>query len=781
MKMRDLSPPLRVALTLLLFILSVPVSTSAAPENTGETTGLVRHIEALYTAGDISQAASILETVLPNCIEERGPEAAQQLLVLYGVVKHSANDARQALKAYESALDLRQTYMRNASHGFLKSNIGRALWQLGRYDDAVSRLREALEEGEHLAARTWNNLALALHFSGQEDAALEAYNRALELDPAFGQGEVYFNIGVTLKVLGRAEEAAQMYRKALELNPRHAEATLNLAALYHEFLVLDEAVPLYLSVLQEQAAAPKSKLMAALNLGVALTEQGNAVEAIQYFEMVLKMWDGEGDFDLMARANILLSRIVVNDWRFYDDEVSALIRDVTHRQLARSLPPSHLPFDTLLVECDKKYRLDVAVAHAQQYEASPKNFSPERSTSVDKLKVGYFSFDYNNHPTAHLAEALFHLHDRSAIETHAISFGNDDSSGFRERIVQAADDFHDIALMSHADSVDMLRNKLRIDILMDMQGFTRGGRPEIVSQKPAPLVVNYLVYPGTSGASFVDYIVADSTVIPPEHAPYFTEKLVFLPDCYQINHYAPHLGLEHIDSSTGHIRVLPKRGARPQELPTEGFVFCNFNKNDKLDPKTWEVWMSILRQVPKSVLWLLEPSRRRAPELMKQTLKSEAFSRGVDPDRILFAPRVSKEEHLSRHIHADLFLDTLLYGAHSTATDSLRSGLPVLTLLGDVMPNRVASSLLHSLNHTMMADILVAHNEDDYVNAAVLLGNKRHLTMALKHELQVLLTDGSRTPPLFDAERYTRNLERVMRAMWEVYQMNLSPMHTILL
>ena len=754
-----------------------PIVTPAAINE--DTRSVLRSAEALFEKGDLTQAADILREALPGSLHHRGPENAQQLLVIYGVVLHSANDVQDALQAYEEALELRQMYMHNSSNGFLKSNIGRALWQLGRYDEAVKILKEAVAEGEQMAARTWNNLGLALHYSGQETAALHAYTKALEVDASFGQGEIYFNTGVTLKQLGKVEEAAQTYRKAIELNPLHAEAKLNLAALYHEFLVFHDAMALYKEVLTQHDVAARSKLMAALNLGVALTEQGNAREALEYFEMVLKLWDGQDDFDLLARANIILSRIVVNDWRYYEREIGSLIAAVSERQLKHGLTTSHLPFDTLLVPCDKAYRLQVAMSHAHQYETAIESIpSP---INFNELQVAYFSFDFNNHPTAHLVEALFHLHNRSKVRTHALSFGKDDGSEYRERIKQSADEFHDIVLKSHDQSVALMREDIGVHILMDMQGFTRGGRPEIVAQRPAPIIVNYLVFPGTSGASFVDYIIVDSTVVPPEHAKFFSEKTVYMPNCYQINYYSPHLGYDYDDSSTGHVSVMPRRRERPPELPHGTFVFCNFNKNDKLEPRTWDLWMRILRSVPNSVLWLLEPSRRLAPEMMKETLRSEALSRGVDPERIVFAPRVSKGEHLSRHIYADLFIDTVIYGAHSTATDALRSGLPVLTLVGDVMPNRVAASLLKSLDHKLLYDVLCAFTEDDFVNTAVLVGRRKSLSSVLKAELEHHLTNREKVPPLFNAQAYTKDLERGMRVMWELFRIGSEPAHIALL
>jgi predicted O-linked N-acetylglucosamine transferase (SPINDLY family) len=318
----------------------------------------------------------------------------------------------------------------------------------------------------------------------------------------------------------------------------------------------------------------------------------------------------------------------------------------------------------------------------------------------------------------------------------------------RPRLETGVDRFIDIRNMNDSTAATMISD-LEIDIAVDLKGFTRGERAGILAYRPAPIQVNYLGYPGTMGADFIDYIIADSIVIPMEDDRYYSERVVRLPDCYQVN-----------DSK----RLIADRTPTRAEvgLPEHAFVYCCFNGNFKITPTIFDVWMRILRRVDRSVLWLFQGSASA-----EQNLRREAELRGIEPERLVFAAKIPLDQHLARHRLADLFLDTLPYNAHTTASDALWAGLPVLTCIGRTFAGRVAASLLHSMNISE----LVTGNLEEYETRAVELGNDparlRHLRERLAHNISV--------SPLFDTDRFRRNIEAAYATMWETYRRGEQP------
>ena len=423
-----------------------------------------------------------------------------------------------------------------------------------------------------------------------------------------------------------------------------------------------------------------------------------------------------------------------------------------------------------------------------------------------RLKLGYISHDFNDHPTAHMIEGIFVHHRHSKYETYAYSYGKNDNSVFRKRIVNEVEHFVDIAAVNYQKSANIIHRD-QIDVLYDLQCHTRGNRVEIMAVKPSPIVVNFLIYPGAMGARWIDYLVGDSVVTPPEHAKaHYKAKLVLLPATYQVNYYPRQDYMQSHNSKDNGVRAsIDSRFENEQELdmddpgPLVGslenndtFVFCNFNKNDKLDPLSFNIWMRILKRVPNSVLWMLSPSRAKGLDTIIHNLRREAASHGVHPQRIIFAPRRTKRVHLHRFQHADLFVDSFVYGAHSTATDALRGGTPVLTLRRNNFASRVATSL--SLNVGIPE--LTVSDIRTYENIAVHLATRTRTRSPLKrfakrllsktkdggwktqhwargggfkvskHDAgDLLVSDGGL--PLFNIAEYTRVFERASEVMHE--------------
>jgi protein O-GlcNAc transferase len=366
----------------------------------------------------------------------------------------------------------------------------------------------------------------------------------------------------------------------------------------------------------------------------------------------------------------------------------------------------------------------------------------------DRIRIAYLSADFQNHPTAYLAAGWFEAHDRSRFETIAVSFGPDTNDDMRQRLRGVFERFIDAQSLTNRQIAERLR-ALEIDIAVDLKGYTTNSRAGIFALRPAPIQVGYLGYPGTMAASYMDYILADEVVIPSDHAPFYTEKIVWLPGTYQVNDRA-----RRISDQT------PSRAEL--SLPDEGFVFCCFNNSYKIRPAIFDIWMRLLRQVEGSVLWLFEENGSAA-----QNLRLEAERRGVAPERLVFAPHVPAAEHLARHRHADLTLDTLPYNAHTTASDSLWAGVPVLTCLGTTFAGRVAASLLKAIG----LPELITTSLEDYEALALRIAREPDLRAALKQKL----ARNRDTFPLFDTARFTRHTEAAYTTMWERHQRGEPP------
>jgi predicted O-linked N-acetylglucosamine transferase (SPINDLY family) len=411
--------------------------------------------------------------------------------------------------------------------------------------------------------------------------------------------------------------------------------------------------------------------------------------------------------------------------------------------------PSVTPF-TLLGYCDDSaLQFRCATRHARETVPTlPKPLWNGRMWSHERVRIAYLSADFHAHATAYLMAELFERHDRSRFEVHGFSFGRDDSGDVRRRLVKAFDRFHEGRTKSDREVAQLLSD-LEVDIAIDLKGYTQNSRPEIFSHRPAPIQVSYLGYPGTMGANFIDYIIADRVVAPFDQQPFYAEKIVHLPDCYQVN-----------DRQRAIAQSMPSR--REACLPEEGFVFCCFNNNYKITATMFDVWMRLLQNVPGSVLWLLGEN-----VAAKENLCREAQARGVDPVRLVFAGRLKLDEHLARNGRADLFLDTLPYNAHTTASDALWAGLPVLTCPGQAFAARVATSLLHAVG----LPELVTYSIQEYEALALALARDATRLGAIRAKL----ARNRDTHPLFDTDRFRRHIEAAYARMWDMWQRGALP------
>jgi protein O-GlcNAc transferase len=645
-------------------------------------------------------------------------------------------------------------------------HLGAALAALEQHEEAAACFRQVLEaQPNHPNAHA--RLAMALRALGRSAEAIASYRKALSLRPDLA--ETHFALGNTLASLGRHAEAAASFQAALAAKPDFAEASNNLGIALGCLGRADSAIAAFrraIAIKPDHAGAHNNLGNALASLGkpqaaiasfrrtLALTpnradvhsNMGNALLGLHRYDEALGSFRKALEFDPLhpnafsQRAHV--ARLMC-DWT----EGDAIEADFVRNVMERALP--FVPFPFLSIADDPEAQLRCA----HQYWAHRKVVSAPRSiraaASLPRLRLGYISADFASHPVASLTARMFELHDRRHFEVHAFAHGRNDKSAMRRRIEKAFDGFHDVWQVGDDEVARQIR-ACNIDVLIDLTGHTSGGRLEILALRPAPVQVHYLGYPGTLGVDFVDYTLVDRFVAPPGMKEHFSEQLVSLPDCFQIN-----------DPQ----RMISERQfTRAEcELPERGFVFCSFNHSYKINPPMFDIWCRLLRGLPGSVLWMSKVNR-----WAEVNLRREVEARGIDAARLIFAPRLdSQAEHLARYRLADLFLDTLPYNAHTTASDALWVGLPVLTCAGRSLAARVAGSLLH----TVGLPELVAETLTEYESLALRLARNPKQLAALRQKLARNVP----AAPLFDAERTTRQIEAAYLQMWDIYRRGESP------
>ncbi len=634
----------------------------------------------------------------------------------------------EALVSVDEAIALKPDYVE--AH----YNRGIVLQALNRQEEALASYDEALAL-KHEYAEAHYNRGNALQELNRYDEALESYDKTIALKPDYA--EAYSNCGVMLQELNRHEEALLNYDKAIAMMPEYTDAYANRGNVLQTLNRHEEAVASF-----ERAIAIKPDFFA------PYWNRGNSFAALNRYDSALVSYERAIALNPNARflfGTYFHTKMKICNWSFFESELYQLYEKIENHEKVST------PFVVLAIVDDPSLQQKAAEIYAQtRYPANNELPAIPMPALHDKIRIGYYSADYYDHATAYLMAELFEQHDRSKFELIAFSFGPDRNDRMRKRVTAAFDKFIDVRTMSDKQ-VAQLSGKLQIDIAVDLKGFTTDSRPRIFAFRAAPIQVNYLGYPGTMGAGYIDYLVADKMLIPASNQQYYTEKIVYLPDSYQVNDAQRH--------------IAEKLFTRKElGLPETGFVFCCFNNNYKITPTTFDCWMRILAQIDGSILWLFEDNATAATNL-----HMEAAQRGIDADRLIFAKRMPLAEHLARHRQADLFLDTLPYNAHTTASDALWAGLPVLTCMGESFASRVAASLLNAIH----LPELITTSPAEYEALAIELATNPEKLGQLKQKLE----QNRLTTPLFDTERFTRHLEAAYTAMYERYQKDLPPDH----
>jgi predicted O-linked N-acetylglucosamine transferase (SPINDLY family) len=744
-------------------------------------------------AGNLAGAEQDFRAVLKK---DKRNFPALNLLAVVLMQQKRFSDAEPCLKA---------AYAINASTASTVYNYGLVLSELSRPKDALMLFDKAVALAPN-DAEAWNSRGLALKALARFDDAVASYGKAIALRP--GYADAHYNLGNVLKDLGRNADALASYDQAIALNPGHAGAYNNRSNALHDLkrtgealasveraIVLNpaDAVAYYnrgcilrdterydeaLASYDRSLALNPAGVDALHNRGIVLTLMSRYVDAAATFEKVTGLQPSRFDayfgqanalqqltryaeaavvynkiltFDpqqVEALAQSLLCEMHLAEWSGYGKKSDTLVALSATQDLAVT------PFPLLPIPTNLGTRRRSAEWFIRdEYPAAVEPLWKGNVYAHDRPRVAYFSTDFRAHPVAFLIAELFERHDRSRIDTVGFSISRKADDEMHHRIASAFGAFHEVASKSDAEIARLVRD-LEIDILVDLNGLTAGYRPGIFARRPAPVQVNYLGFPGTMGAPYIDYIIGDHTLIPPEHFDGYTEKVVHLPHSFQVN-----------DTKRGIAENLPSR--TELGLPEDGFVFCCFNNSYKLTPDVFDMWMRLLTKTPGSVLWMRQDSA-----VAQANLIAEAKKRGVAAERLVFAPRTpTMADHLARQQRADLFLDTFYYNAHTTASDALWAGLPLVTCIGDTYASRVAASLLMALD---MPE-LITHSHADYEALILqLVADPSRLA-----ETRARLTRNIKTQPLFDIARFTRHIEDAYLQMWQRSRDGLPPAHIV--
>jgi protein O-GlcNAc transferase len=664
----------------------------------------------------------------------------------------------------ENALDAIDKLLAIAP-GLAEAWLGRSniLFEAKRYEEALTAAARSVSIKPDFA-ESWHARGNALNELKRHDEALAAYDKALALNPTFAGA--WHGRGNVLNELRRSDDALAAYDKALALAPTLAEAWLGRGNVFNLLKRPREA----LGAFHRAAAINSTSAEIWLGRGNALCELKCYGDAVAAYEKALALNPGlaeafvgcgniyvqlkdpakahvayERALALNSRVKYVMGdhlhvKLQLSDWSNLTAEISELVAAVHAAESATA------PFQFLAISSAAADQLQCAKRYMADQPAFPAVWRGE-VYAHDRIRLGYFSADLCNHPVGQLAVGLFEAHDKSRFESTAISFSPDDGSDLRRRMMATFEHFVDVNAMDDAEVAALIRAR-EIDIVVDLTGLTRYNRFSVLSRRVAPVQVNFLGYPGTMGHGCMDYIIADPTIIPKDHFQYYTERVVWLPDIYQAN--------------DNKIAISERKPRRECGLPDGTFVFCCFNNTYKITPAIFDVWMRLLTAVPDSVLWLIATNADA-----ETNLRREAERRGVAAGRLIFAPKMPLPDHLARSSHADLFLDTMPYNAHTTGSDALRAGVPLLTCVGSTFASRVAASLVRAVGLGELA----TGSLQDYEATALKLARYPAYLRGLRERL----ARNRDSHPLFDTERFARHIEAAYTMMWQLRQKGEAP------
>ena len=722
----------------------------------GDPSAMLNHAISLHQSGNINQAIGIYRQLLKNY-----PKNAN-LLFLLGSGAIQTGNTLAGIDLLNQSLNI------EPNNSDAHYNIGHALQSLNRLNDAIKNYTEAIKiNPQNIEAHlnkgialldinlaqeallsleksiqimpnyypAYNSIGNALRALHRHDDSLKYFDKAISIKSNYF--EAYSNKGAALLELKQFESALECCDKAIRIKTNYPQAWSNKGSAYKELGRYEEAVSAF-----QQALSFDPKLLESwINLGSTFIELKHYDEALACY---LKAFELKNNHHFLI-GTILHLKMMLCDWSGINNLYDTVQRELRNMNLVAE------PFgfqgisdsESDLYLCAKLYANHLFPQRSYPFEFD--QCRPEK-----KIRIGYVCGELRNQATSILIAELFELQNNDQFEIYGFDNGWDDGSDIRKRINKAFHKIIDITRFSDLEAAKMI-NGFDIEILVNLNGYFGKNRQGIFSYRPSPIQVNYLGFPGTLGVEYMDYLIADKIAIPESSQAYYAEKIAYLPDSYQVN-----------DSKR---KISDKDFTRIElGLPDKGFIFCCFNNNYKITPTTFDSWMRILKRVENSVLWLLEDNVTAT-----KNLATEAQKRGIGSNRLIFAKRIDHPEHLARHRVADLFIDTLPYNAHTTASDALWAGLPVLTCMGNTFPGRVAASLLTAID----LPELITYSQVDYENLAIELANNPEKL----HRLQKRLMENRLQSALFNSIQFTKNIETAYKIMHDRYQCNLQPDH----
>ncbi len=634
-------------------------------------------------------------------------------------------------KKYNLSIDyIKKAIKINPSSAEANNNLGIALKENKLFELSLKSFKNALTiDANYVDA--YNNIGIVYRELNKHDDAIDSWKKALKIKPNYIHA--YNNIGNVLLEKKNPKLAINNYNIAISLNKNFYEAYFNKGNAFQELNLHDQAIKSY-----NEAIKIKS------NYAEAYFNKGNSLREINLLEEAIIEY--ENAYKINTKLKNLLGTLIFTkhnlcNWENYNQDIDLLKNEILKKKNASKAFTVLSIFNSLSLQ-----KISAEINVKDKF----KNFNMSKKIIIKnknkKIRLGYYSADFRKHAMSYLLAKMFELHDKSKFEIFAFSFGPETNDYMQKRISSTFYKFIDVRTKTDLE-VAKLSQELKIDIAIDLMGFTKLNRFGIFIEKCAPLQINYLGYPGTTGSNSIDYIIADKFLIPKINQKHYSEKIIYLPNSYQVR-----------DSTQ---KISEKNYTRKElGLIENSFVFCCFNKHYKINPKIFNLWMKILKKINGSVLWMLEDNIKTSKNLKKEALKN-----GISEDRIIFAKRVSMEEHLARHKAADLFIDTYPYGAHTTCSDALWAGLPVATLVGETFASRVAGSILSAIN---MKE-LITYTEKEYENLIIDLATD---SRKLK-QIKIKLSKNKYTEPLFDTKLYTRNIESSYSKIYENHLNNL--------
>lgn len=624
----------------------------------------------------------------------------------------------EAIEFYQKTISLEPSYI--DAH----NNMGVALSEQGKLDDAILAYKKALSMAPDYAD-AYINLSIALKSQGFLDDAVKACKQALSIRP--DDADAYNNMGNVLKDQGKLEEALKVYDKALLLKPDYAQVYVNIGAARMQLDQLGLAIEAF-----NKAISIHPYAEAYNNLGAALLKQDKLDEAIKACNKALSI---KPDF-AMARSQKLHLLAQICDWQsIAEDDYGVEKLGVTQKCIQ--------PFSLLSLEDSPERHHARSVVYTREMFPQKTFALPKKpDQKPQRLRIGYFSSDFKDHPVTYLISNVVESHNREQFEVFGYSLCEPEMQTMGERLAKSVDTFRDVHTLHDAE-IAKISHEDKIDIAIDLTGYTQNSRSGVFSYGLAPIQINYLGYPGSMGANFMDYIIADHNLIPEEYQQYYSEKPIYLPHHYQ--------------AQNDQLRIAPETPSRASlGLPEKGFVFCALNSTYKITAREFDIWMRLLRNVDGSVLWLLKSNQWAEANLLK-----EAFSRGVDAERLIFAENVTHDKYLAQFRQADLYLDTFNYNAGATASHALWAGLPVLTKQGKSYTARMASSLLKSIGLPELCTL----SELEYETLALELAQNPEQLETINQKLSI----NRSTMPLFNTKLFTKHLENGYQQAYQRY------------